>query len=65
MFALYLQFSRLDDVIHVPLTAPTLPHPFWLMEEKSAEFVQFSFSLCTRVLPARDCSRLPHCGWTI
>jgi hypothetical protein len=40
MLALYLQFSRLDDVIHFPLKAPTLPHPFWGMEEKSAEFVQ-------------------------
>ena len=42
MFALYLQFSRLDDVIHFPLKAPTLPHLFWRMEEKSAEFVQNS-----------------------
>ena len=40
MLALYLQFSRLDDVIHFPLKAPTLPHPIWGMEEKSAEFVQ-------------------------
>jgi hypothetical protein len=40
MLALYLQFSRLDDVIHLPLKPPTLPHPFWGMEEKSAEFVQ-------------------------
>jgi hypothetical protein len=40
MLAFYLQFSRLDDVIHFPLKAPTLPHPFWGMEEKSAEFVQ-------------------------
>jgi hypothetical protein len=40
MLALYLQFSRLDDVIHFPLKAPTLTHPFWGMEEKSAEFVQ-------------------------
>ena len=40
MLALYLQFSRLDDVIHFPLKPPTLTHPFWGMEEKSAEFVQ-------------------------
>jgi hypothetical protein len=40
MLTLYLQFSRLDDVIHFPLKAPTLPHPFCGMEEKSAEFVQ-------------------------
>jgi hypothetical protein len=40
MLAFYLQFSRLDDVIHFPLKPPTLPHPFWGMEEKSAEFVQ-------------------------
>jgi hypothetical protein len=40
MLALYLQFSRLDDVIHFPLKAPTLTHSFWGMEEKSAEFVQ-------------------------
>jgi hypothetical protein len=40
MLALYLQFSRLDDVIHFPLKAPTLTHPFWGMEEKSVEFVQ-------------------------
>ncbi len=40
MLALYLQFSRLDDVIHFPLKAPTLPHPICGMEEKSAEFVQ-------------------------
>ena len=40
MFALYLQFSRLDDVIHFPLKGPTLPHSFWGMEEKSARFVQ-------------------------
>ncbi|HYY35602.1 MAG TPA: hypothetical protein VE867_04435 [Candidatus Binatia bacterium] len=40
MLALNLQFSRLDDVIHLPLKPPTLPHPFWGMEEKSAEFMQ-------------------------
>ena len=40
MLTLYLQFSRLDDVIHFPLKGPTLPHPIWGMEEKSAEFVQ-------------------------
>jgi hypothetical protein len=40
MLAFYLQFSRLDDVIHFPLKPPTLPHPIWGMEEKSAEFVQ-------------------------
>ena len=40
MLALNLQFSRLDDVIHFPLKPPTLTHPFWRMEEKSAEFVQ-------------------------
>jgi hypothetical protein len=40
MLAFYLQFSRLDDVIHFPLKPPTLPHPFWGMEEKSAQFVQ-------------------------
>jgi hypothetical protein len=40
MLALNLQFSRFDDVIHFPLKPPTLPHPFWRMEEKSAEFVQ-------------------------
>ncbi len=36
MLALNLQFSRLDDVIHFLLKPPTLPHPFWGMEEKSA-----------------------------
>lgn len=40
MLAFYLQFSRLDDVIHLPLKPQTLPHPIWGMEEKSAEFVQ-------------------------
>ena len=50
MLALYLQFSRLDDVIHFPLKAPTLTHPFWGMEEKSAEFVQI---LWVRRRPAR------------
>ena len=40
MFTLNLQFFRLDDVIHFPLKPQTLPHPFWGMEEKSAEFVQ-------------------------
>jgi hypothetical protein len=45
MLALYLQFSRLDDVIHFPLKAPTLTHPFWGMEEKSAEFVQILWAL--------------------
>src|SRR5206468_10918164 len=40
MLAFYLQFSRLDDVIHFPLKGPTLPHPIWGMEEKSAQFVQ-------------------------
>jgi hypothetical protein len=40
MLALYLQFSRLDDVIHFFLRPPTLPHPFWGMEAKSVEFVQ-------------------------
>jgi hypothetical protein len=40
VLAFYLQFSRLDDVIHFPLKPPTLTHPFWRMEEKSAEFVQ-------------------------
>jgi hypothetical protein len=40
MLAFYLQFSRLDDVIHFPLKPQTLPHPIWGMEEKSAEFVQ-------------------------
>jgi len=39
MLALYLQFSRLDDVIHFYLRPPTLPHPFWGMEAKSAEFL--------------------------
>jgi hypothetical protein len=48
MLALYLQFSRLDDVIHFPLKAPTLTHSFWGMEEKSAEFVQI---LWARVRP--------------
>jgi hypothetical protein len=51
MLALYLQFSRLDDVIHFPLKAPTLTHPFWGMEEKSAEFVQI---LWVRRRPARS-----------
>jgi hypothetical protein len=40
MLALNLQFSRLDDVIHFSLKAPTLPYSFWGMEEKSAAFVQ-------------------------
>ena len=50
MLAFYLQFSRLDDVIHFPLKPPTLTHPFWVMEEKSAEFVQIlsPFARATR-----------------
>jgi hypothetical protein len=44
MLALNLQFSRLDDVIHFLLKAPTLPHSFWGMEEKSAGFVQILWS---------------------
>jgi hypothetical protein len=54
MLALYLQFSRLDDVIHFPLKAPTLPHSFWAMEEKSAGFVQ--------ILWGARYGR-PPCGW--
>jgi hypothetical protein len=46
MLALNLQFSRLDNVIHFFLRPPTLPHPFWGMEEKSAESVQI---LCARI----------------
>ena len=38
MLALYLQFSRLDDVIHFCLRPPTLAHPIWGMEAKSARF---------------------------
>ena len=57
MLALYLQFSRLDDVIHFPLKAPTLTHPFWGMEEKSAEFVQILWaSRPTVANPARELS---------
>ena len=41
MLALDLQFSRLDDVIHFYLRPPTLPHPVWGMEAKSAGFRQF------------------------
>src|SRR5439155_6666018 len=41
MLALDLQFSRLDDVIHFYLRPPTLPHPVWAMEAKSAGFRQF------------------------
>ena len=58
MLAFYLQFFRLDDVIHFPLKAPTLPHPFWEMEEKSAKFVQILWawrtqpSYCCRPLVA-------------
>jgi hypothetical protein len=55
MLAFYLQFSRLDDVIHFPLKAPTLPHPFWGMEEKSAEFVQI---FCATT--PRDCRGIPQ-----
>ena len=54
MLAFYLQFSRLDDVIHFPLKPPTLPHPFWGMEEKSAQFVQILWTrprLATPWLP--------------
>jgi hypothetical protein len=55
MLALYLQFSRLDDVIHFPVKAPTLTHPFWGMEEKSAEFVQILWaSRPTVANPARE-----------
>jgi hypothetical protein len=36
MLALNLQFSRLDDVVHFALRAPTLPHPAGGMEEKSS-----------------------------
>ena len=44
MLALNLQFSRLDDVIHFYVTVPTLAHPFWEMEEKSTEFVEFLYA---------------------
>jgi len=50
MLALYLQFSRLDDVIHFPLKAPTLPHSFWGMEEKSAVFFTIFGNGMDRVL---------------
>jgi hypothetical protein len=42
MFALNLQFSRLDDVIHFPLRPPTLAHSMRPMEAKSAGFTQIS-----------------------
>jgi hypothetical protein len=54
MLALNLQFSRLDDVIHFLLKAPTLPHSFWGMEEKSAGFVQILWG------PGYG---WPPCGW--
>ena len=38
MFALNLQFFRLDDVIHLCLQPLTLPQPIWGMEEKSTAF---------------------------
>src|SRR6202007_2857090 len=47
---------RLDDVIHFPLKAPTLTHPFWGMEEKSAEFVQILWA------PARLATYCCHAG---
>jgi hypothetical protein len=54
MLALNLQFSRLDDVIHFPLKAPTLPHSFWGMEEKSEGFVQILWGAGYG---------WPPCGW--
>jgi hypothetical protein len=36
MLALNLQFSRLDNVVHFALRAPTLPHPVGGMKEKSS-----------------------------
>jgi hypothetical protein len=42
MFALNLQFFRLDDVIHLCLQPLTLPQPIWGMEEKSTAFEHFS-----------------------
>ncbi len=41
MLAFYLQFSRLDDVIHFPLKPQTLPHPFWGMEENRQNLCKF------------------------
>jgi hypothetical protein len=42
MLPFNLQFSRLDDVIHFFLAAPTLPQPIHRMEAKSAGFSQIS-----------------------
>jgi hypothetical protein len=58
MLAFYLQFSRLDDVIHFPLKPPTLPHPFWGMEEKSAQFVQILWTQ-PRLAPPMVARRAP------
>jgi hypothetical protein len=57
MLALNLQFSRLYDVIHLPLKPPTLPHPFWGMEEKSAEFMQILWARGRRLAPAMAANR--------
>ena len=65
MLAFYLQFSRLDDVIHFPLKPPTLPHPFWGMEEKSAEVVQILWARRVRVpLVAERCADALGLRWT-
>src|SRR5262249_40067599 len=59
MLTLNLQFSRLDNVIHFFLRPPTLPHPFWGMEEKSVEFVQI-LSTRVRLAAIRLRCGLPH-----
>ncbi len=60
MLAFYLQFSRLDDVIHFPLKPQTLPHPIWGMEEKSAEFVQILWARHARSPIAAE-----RCGYAL
>jgi len=57
MLPFYLQFSGLDDVIHFALKAPTLPHLFWEMEEKSTKICVNPFGP-QPALAAYACCRL-------
>jgi hypothetical protein len=64
VLAFYLQFSRLDDVIHFPLKPQTLPHPIWGMEEKSAEFVQILWARRARSpMVAEPCADALDLRW--
>ena len=49
VLALYLQFFRLDDIIHFCQPPPTLSQLVWGMEEKSAGF--WAFFLAGRLHP--------------